>query len=526
MWSIEVELFREKIYGTLSEEYQRFPGSIRTSVSRAHLIPPSCSLHRAFTDEEEEALADVCVMYARQGTPFTVPHFIQIASYFAGRYKKEEFFSEFFARSFIKRHEEVLCYQDGILTSPTRMSDKMLQMTDEFNTMMNTAMKTNRMNKNNIVVFDETIIGDSVKLQKVIGERRDSDGGNIHVVLTREYALGCYIPFSMVDGSTPFRVFILKVRRRDICEGYVESWAPDEEIGLRGQLYRLFFASETGCLTIEIFKCIMEKYAKWWATVNPGLACYMISDNLSIHRNREVVKIAKDNGIELLNIMPGSSHWFQVHDQLPFAVLKKKLADLKNEFLAWIPPSREERRALFMALFFKAETIAFRSDIVQESFEEVGLWPWNPEKILQAAREHSPTFPKAKMNRLVREVLRKVKEVDEKKRAEVDECLNSLKRVRAPFMEKDEMKNAREEEVQEDMVDECQEDSAPSNVDSRSVPIEPPAKRKHTLTTACKRCGAKGCQKTHFWSKKWISCPKCKINFCPLHAHLMRNHTC
>ena len=314
---------RRNIFGRLSEEFQRSPGSIRTAVSRAGLVSSTCSLHRAFTDEEEEALVDVCVMYARQGSPFTIPHFLQVASYFAGRYESKEFFSEFFARSFITRHSTVLFKSDGKLTSPTRMSDKMVEKTEGFITMMNSIMETNRINKNNIVVFDETIIGDSNKLQTVIGERRASDGGNIHVVLKREYALGTYIPFSMVDGSTPFRVFILKVKNPKKGESFVEAWAPHDERGLRGQPYRLFFASETGCLTIEIFKCIMKKFAEWWKTVHPGLVCYTISDNLSIHKNDKIVKIAKDNGIEMLNIMAGSSHWFQVHDQTPFASLKK-----------------------------------------------------------------------------------------------------------------------------------------------------------------------------------------------------------
>ena len=317
-------IFRRNIYDSLSAVYEKSPGAIRTSVSRAHLSSSSCSLHRAFTNEEEEALVDVCVMYSRQGTPFTYSHFIQVASYFAGRYDRKDFFSDFFARSFVKRHQDVLCARRGKLTSPTRMSERMVQKTEEFVTMMNSIMKTNRINKNNIVVFDETIIGDSVQLQKVIGEKRDSDGGNIHFILTREYALGCYIPFSMVDGSTPCRVFILKTKGPKKGMDFAETWAPADEKGRRREPYRLFFANETGCLTIEIFKCIMKKFGEWWRLRHTSLTCYMISDNLSIHKNSEILNIAKDNGIEMLNIMAGSSHWFQVHDQLPFAELKKK----------------------------------------------------------------------------------------------------------------------------------------------------------------------------------------------------------
>ena len=151
-----------------------------------------------------------------------------------------------------------------------------------------------------------------------------------------------------------------------------------------------------------------------------------------------------------------------------------------------------------MALFFKAEAIAFHSYFVRKSFKEVGLWPWNPEKILQAAREHSPTFPKKEKNFLVQEVLVKVKEVDEKKRAEVDECQSSLKRVRAPFMKKGEKRNSRDEEVTKTLDEEDQEENTPTISESMSVSIEPPAKCKRTLTTTCKTRAAKECQKSHF----------------------------
>ena len=49
---------------------------------------------------------------------------------------------------------------------------------------------------------------------------------------------------------------------------------------------------------------------------------FLINDNLSIHRNKDIVAEAEDNGIHMINIMPESSHWFKVHDQLPFARLK------------------------------------------------------------------------------------------------------------------------------------------------------------------------------------------------------------
>jgi len=183
------------------------------------------------------------------------------------------------------------------------------------------------MNKNNIVVFDETVVGDGAHVPLVIGEQRDSGGGNINTLQVRERALGTYIPFSMPDGNTPFRVFIFKRDDSDKSDVPVTALAPTAEIGLREHPHRLFLVSDTGYLTIDLFKYIMEEFAKWWTTTHPGLHCFMISDNLRVHVNEQIVATALRSGIHMLNIMPGSSHWFQVHDQLPFAILKNSMED-------------------------------------------------------------------------------------------------------------------------------------------------------------------------------------------------------
>ena len=46
------------------------------------------------------------------------------------------------------------------------------------------------MNKKNMAVFDETIVGDGVYVPLVIGKRRESGGENISAIQTRERAMG------------------------------------------------------------------------------------------------------------------------------------------------------------------------------------------------------------------------------------------------------------------------------------------------------------------------------------------------
>ena len=64
----------------------------------------------------------------------------------------------------------------------------------------------------------------------------------------------------------------------------------------------------------------------------PGLDCFMICDNLRVHINSEIISNASSKGIHIFPIMPGYSHWFQVHDQFPFATLKNKMSEKKKRY--------------------------------------------------------------------------------------------------------------------------------------------------------------------------------------------------
>ena len=267
----------------------------------------------------------------------------------------------------------------------------MLQKTLDFIASMDEIMATHVINKNNIVVFDETIIKDGGTLPIVIGERKESGGGTVNVIDIKAYPLGCYIPFSMPDGSTPFRVFIFRTGPNVRGKAFVPAFKPKEERGLREHPVRLFLQSEKGYLTIELFRYIMEEFTKWWTTTRPGLDCFLICDNLSSHKDKDVISIARRNGIHFINIMPGSSNWFQVHDQEPFGLLKKSISEEKIKSPVPVSVESQLKNTISMARFYKAEAKAFTPSVVKKAFKSVGLVPWDPEKIEKMCQEHSST---------------------------------------------------------------------------------------------------------------------------------------
>ena len=245
-------------------------GAIRTAACREGKRRPRDSVRKAFSKKEEMLLEMICVIYARQGMPLSYNDFIELASIFAKKDKKHPF-SRKFVSGFLRRHDKVLQNSYGKITSPIRCRDTTQEKTKEFISLINRYRRKNTLNKRNTFVFDETIIGDSCRIPLVIGERRKCGGGNINVIRIREKALGCYIPFSMPDGSTPFRVFILRSGSKKECRIHPLFLQPIAERKLRTQPHRLFLQSEKGFLTIGLFKIIMEDFIKWWNRDHKGL---------------------------------------------------------------------------------------------------------------------------------------------------------------------------------------------------------------------------------------------------------------
>ena len=85
----------------------------------------------------------------------------------------------------------------------------------------------------------------------------------------------------------------------------------------------------------------------------------------------------------MLNIMPHSSHWFQVHDNKPFAILKKLLQASRNNATSLAHHDPSVRRQAFADNLDKAEKKASAQPVIIKSFKEVGLHPWKPAPICE-----------------------------------------------------------------------------------------------------------------------------------------------
>ena len=275
--------YEEQAYRRFAEELGVSVEAVRNAASRAGLTSAEHSMNCVFSDQEEEMLVNACLIYARQGTPFTIPIFADVARNVAGR-DEEHPFSRHFVSDFVARHPE-LTMDDGKIISPTRSSEDMYQLTQDFIHRFSRLVAKKEANEKNIFVFDETIIGVSTSLPKAIGEAKPSSGRNTNMIKVKESILGSYIPFFMVDDNTPFSIFIVNSKDFPSSEDAEFTAAPAEEKGRRNSPHRVFLSSKTGYISTDMFDYIMKEFTKWWSSTRPGLHCFLICDNLTIHKN-------------------------------------------------------------------------------------------------------------------------------------------------------------------------------------------------------------------------------------------------
>ena len=95
----------------------------------------------------------------------------------------------------------------------------------------------------------------------------------------------------------------------------------------------------------------MKEFTKLWTEHHPDLHCNMVGDNLRAQGSDDIFATALRNSIQILNVIAGSSHWFQVHDQLQFANLKNFMDQKNFELLSDISLTPKQKRVFLISFF-------------------------------------------------------------------------------------------------------------------------------------------------------------------------------
>lgn len=174
-------------------------------------------------------------------------------------------------RNFLKRNASSLTYKHGKMLSPSRVANNIVVETERFIQAWGELVENNRILKFNVIVFDETVVGDPTKLGKVIACKGK---GAARVCCVHEKQLCVQVPFSSNDGSTLLIAYIFKKKKgEDRSKDCVMVRLPQTH-GERNQPERRYFVTETGYLNTEVFKKILNEFLDIWNLVHPGVECF------------------------------------------------------------------------------------------------------------------------------------------------------------------------------------------------------------------------------------------------------------
>ena len=179
-----------------------------------------------------------------------------------------------------------------------------------------------------------------------------------------------------------------------------------------------------------------------------------------------------------------------------------------------------------MAMFYQAERKALAKHVLLKSFADVGLKPFDPAKIFANCAEQTPSQPSVYYTEATNELISAIKEQTRKRVCVQDQLLSSLKPDTLSPMKKSETTECGRQNEAEESEEENEDQPASEISQNTDVTEQLPQKRRRMSRRTPIACAVSGCKNTHFWSTTWLTCPKCKRQFCPKHLEHVHLHAC
>lgn len=156
----------------------------------------------------------------------------------------------------------------------------------------------------------------------------------------------------------------------------------------------VYRCSVTGYVTPEIWRDFFDEFEDCLKDQGQFIPRILLMDNLSLHKDVEVIKELYDSGFYILFLPPNSSAFLQPLDDILFANFKKMLLKLYKDLLAkgrlmdW--ESAVTRNGL-VACLYPAFRSSFKKEQVMTAWRNTGLVPYDFPRILRSWQRISTT---------------------------------------------------------------------------------------------------------------------------------------
>ena len=153
-----------------------------------------------------------------------------------------------------------------------------------------------------------------------------------------------------------------------------------------------YLTTATGYTNDEVFPKMMALFERDFHQRYPGLRAVVYMDRLSSHTKGEVLSSMSKKGVILVLFPAGTTQFLQPLDNAVFGGFKAKLRRYRDQDLAAEPLRVAVADNTLLTAMMRALKESLEPGPIGASFANTGIYPWNPEKILEKARL---AFPQA-----------------------------------------------------------------------------------------------------------------------------------
>ena len=210
--------------------------------------------------------------------------------------------------------------------------------------------------------------------------------------------------------------------------------------------------------------------------------------------------------------------------------LKQQLEARRNNVTSLAHHDPSVRRLAFADNLYHAEVKAYAPAVISKSFKDVGLYPWNPDRIRELCQMDATGVTPDAMSIAAELLVQKMQEHDVELAKRVKSYTARLEEA-SPSMTGTLCFSAVEERKRHDEPPHSplhqKQSGSPATKQSKVALATAGLPHKRARLDASRElCSEPTCQRSHFRSTKWVTCPTCNKTFCPVHASNLRKHQC
>ena len=310
-------------------------------------------------------------------------------------------FTNKWANGFLKRNSKYLVVEDAATRkamSQGRKSEKAYEQTYKFTELFEELLSGLRETGKPVVAetlvnADETLIreGDNHKGRLQIVPNREKTGIERKDTKVR----GSFLTFVTASGEVPVVVVCMKsekseekskgVRRKRKMFVDIQPARSARHPNKPLVSYVFHTSSPTGYLSRDHVTRGLDLFGHWAEQHVDSNSVVLLWDNLSQHHSLEVLDKCRTLGVTPQMLPPNTSHFLQPLDNKVFATLKTSIRSYYREKKADFDSFSIKYPRLLEMCVELAFQKAFMPSVICSSWENVGLWPFDPFLIKERA---------------------------------------------------------------------------------------------------------------------------------------------